>query len=78
MDEKELEMLIEMKTDIASIKTSLSGMETANATANEALQSTKSAHRRLDKIDKIIFWTVTTIIGAVIVALLSSLWVVSH
>lgn len=78
MDEKELDMLIEMKTDIASIKTSLDSIKSANDTANEALQSSKSAHRRLDKVDKIIFWTVTTIIGAVIVALLSSLWVVSH
>lgn len=70
MDEKELGMLIEMKEDIASIKTSLSSMKTASDTANEALQSTKSAHRRLDKLDKIVFWSATTVIGGVILALL--------
>lgn len=40
-------------------------------TADKALESTKSAHHRLDKIDKIIWWVATTIIGAVIVALLA-------
>lgn len=44
--------------------------ETENI-ANQALESTKSAHKRLDKIDKVIFWAGTTIIGAVIVALLA-------
>lgn len=39
--------------------------------ADEALASTKSAHHRLNKIDKIIWWVSTTIIGAFIVALLA-------
>ena len=39
--------------------------------AEEALASTKSAHKRLDKIDKIIWWVSTTIIGSVILALLA-------
>lgn len=39
--------------------------------AEESLASTKSAHKRLDKIDKIIWWASTTIIGAVILALLA-------
>lgn len=43
----------------------------AQDTADEALQSTKSAHHRLDKIDKIVWWVSTTIIGAVILALLA-------
>lgn len=40
-------------------------------TANKTLESTKSAHRRIDKIDKIIFWLSTTVIGAVILAVLT-------
>lgn len=43
----------------------------AQKKADEALASTKSAHHRLNKIDKIIWWVGTTIIGAVIVALVA-------
>lgn len=39
--------------------------------ADKALESTKSAHHRIDKIDKIIWWASTTIIGAVILALIA-------
>lgn len=39
--------------------------------ADEALSSTKSAHHRLNKLDKIVWWASTTIIGAVILALLA-------
>lgn len=58
-----------MKEDVASIKTTLNNMKDANSTANEALQSAKSAHHRLAKID--IFWSETTIIGAVILGLIA-------
>lgn len=73
MNENELNMIIEMKEDVASIKTTLSNMKDANSTANEALQSSKSAHHRLDKIDKIVFWSATTVIGAVILGLIALL-----
>lgn len=43
----------------------------AQDTADKALESTKSAHHRLDKIDKVIWWVATTIIGAVILALIA-------
>lgn len=39
----------------------------ALGTANEALQSSKSALHRIEKIDKVIFWAATTVIGALIV-----------
>lgn len=39
--------------------------------ADEALASTKSAHHRLNKIDKVIWWVSTTIIGAVMIALIA-------
>jgi len=39
--------------------------------ADEALASTKSAHHRLDKLDKVVWWASTTIIGAVMLALLA-------
>lgn len=37
--------------------------------ADEALSSTKSAHKRLDKIDKIVWWVATTVGGVLLVAL---------
>ncbi|GLC89319.1 hemolysin XhlA family protein [Lysinibacillus piscis] len=43
----------------------------AENTANEALASTKSAHLRIDKLDRIVFWAGTSIIGVVIVALMA-------
>jgi len=73
MNESELKMIIGMKEDVASIKTTLENMDGANKTANEALQSAKSAHHRLAKIDKIIFWSATTVIGAVILGLIALL-----
>lgn len=45
--------------------------DVAQDTAEQALASTKSAHHRLDKVDKVIWWVSTTIIGAVILALLA-------
>lgn len=45
--------------------------EDALKLASEVNESTKSAHKRLDKIDKIIWWVATSIIGAVIVSLLA-------
>jgi hypothetical protein len=42
--------------------------------ANEALASVKSAHHRIDKIDKIIFWAGTAIIGALVVGAISLLF----
>lgn len=44
--------------------------EEAKKIAEEALISTKSAHHRLDKLDKIVYWAGTTIIGAIILALI--------
>lgn len=38
--------------------------------ADEALSSTKSAHKRLDKIDKIVWWVCTTVGGVLVLALL--------
>lgn len=37
--------------------------------ADEALASTKSAHKRLDKFDKIVWWVCTTVGGVLVLAL---------
>ncbi|WP_342505855.1 hemolysin XhlA family protein [Sporosarcina sp. FSL K6-2383] len=74
MAEDDMKMIIEMKEDIASIKTLLSTMNKTNDTAMEASQSAKSAHHRIDKLDRIVFWAGTTIVGTVIIALIALLW----
>lgn len=45
-------------------------LETTKELARDADQSAKSAHKRLDKIDKTIFWLGTTVVGAVILAVI--------
>lgn len=42
--------------------------EANNDIAREALDKAKSAHHRLDGIDKIVFWGGTTVIGAIVLA----------
>lgn len=74
MEDGDMKMIIEMKEDIASIKTLLATMNKTNDTAMEAAQSAKSAHHRIDKLDRIVFWAGTTIVGTVIIALIALLW----
>ena len=63
---------VETKLDVMSDIKNISS--TAKELAEQALSSTKSAHYRIDKIDKIVFWVTTTIIGAVILGLLALLF----
>lgn len=67
MPEDQSNMMMEMKSDIAHIKAILSTMANTNNVALEALQSAKSAHHRLDRVEKTVYWAGTTVIGAVIV-----------
>ena len=56
---------------LTRVETKLDLQIDARDKANEALQSTKSLHKRLDRLEKIINWVTTTIIGAVIVSVLA-------
>lgn len=62
---------------VTSVETKLDMLLEDRKVATEALRvanladaSASSAHKRLDKIDKIIFWGATTIIGAPVLALI--------
>jgi tetrahydromethanopterin S-methyltransferase subunit G len=55
---------------LTRVETKLDMMVSARDIAFEALQSTKQAHKRLDKIDKWLSWIGTTVIGGVILAIL--------
>ena len=72
-------MLADIRERIVRVETKLDAMtdlretaDEAKETAYKALASTQSAHKRLDKIDKIIFWAGTTIIGAIIAAIIKT------
>ncbi|MGG1555013.1 hemolysin XhlA family protein [Paenibacillus ferrarius] len=59
---------------LTRVETKLDLMINARDIAQEALQSTKAAHHRLDRIDKIVFWAGTTAIGAIIVGAVALLF----
>lgn len=67
------ERMVRVETKLDAITDIQSTANVAKEVANKALESTSSAHRRIDKIDKIIFWTTTTIVGTVLVALIGLL-----
>ncbi|WMT42859.1 hypothetical protein RE628_11545 [Paenibacillus sp. D2_2] len=57
-------------TDMAaSVNKLVDKLDRSDDIAKEALDKSKSAHKRLDGIDKIIFWVSTTVIGLVLVGL---------
>ncbi|MEK4351332.1 hemolysin XhlA family protein [Paenibacillus sp. NPDC058367] len=65
-----LQRLTRVETKLDGIEDKIDNAINAKETAVEALSSAKSAHHRLDKIDKTIFWLGTTIVGAVILAVI--------
>lgn len=56
---------------LTRVETKIDLMITDSKTALEALRSAEHANKRLDKIDKIIFWAGTTVIGAIILGLIT-------
>ncbi|UHA72308.1 hemolysin XhlA family protein [Paenibacillus sp. 481] len=66
-----LERLARIETRLESISAINQTAEAARETAREALQSTKNAHQRLDRIEEGHKWLWRTLSGAVIVAVIS-------
>ncbi|WP_426450682.1 hypothetical protein ACP26L_01365 [Paenibacillus sp. S-38] len=56
----------ELKTMMADIKDLKEKVDDVDDTAKEALSSTKSSHKRLDAIDRWLFWFGTSILGSVL------------
>jgi hypothetical protein len=67
---REIDIIIQL----TRLETKIDAMGNVKDVANEALASVKSAHHRIDKIDKIIFWAGTAIIGALVVGAISLLF----
>ena len=66
-----LERMVRVETKIDVMSEIKSTATTASYVAEQAKNSAAIAHQRLDKIDKWIFWFMTTVGGAVIIAVLS-------
>lgn len=76
----ETKILVEIRERVIKIETIVSRLDAIEKTANEAHRianasraSTSSAHKRLDKVDKSIFWFTTTLIGSILLGLLNLL-----
>ncbi|WP_289135618.1 hemolysin XhlA family protein [uncultured Brevibacillus sp.] len=64
------ERLARVETKIDNMTDVRVTAEEAKEMANVAMQSSKSDHHRIDRIDKTIFWLGTTVVGAVILAII--------
>ena len=56
---------------LTRIETLLERIEPMTSTATEALSLAREANKRLDKIDKMIFWAGTTVGTAIILAVMA-------
>jgi len=57
----------------SSVNRLVDKLDQSDDAAKEALDKAKSAHHRLNKIDNVIFWAGTTIVGAVVLGLIAML-----
>lgn len=53
---------------ITRVETKLDIFASAKETANEALQTSKDAHRRIEKIEKMIWFLVSTVLSSLILS----------
>lgn len=68
------ERMVRVETKLDEMKDDMRSAADARDTARDALQYAKSAHKRLDRIDKVVFWAGTTVIGALIVGAVTLLY----
>ena len=71
MSTQENGILYEISDRLARVETKLDAMHQTDKMAHEAYALSQANEKRIDKLDKIVFWAGTTIIGAVIIALLA-------
>jgi len=67
------ERVVRLETKIDAIAEVRESAEEGRDTANQALQSAKSAHKRLDKIESNQTWLWRTVAGAIILGAIGSL-----
>jgi len=69
------ERLVRVETKIDSMTHVQETAARAEKKANEAYIRARNAHSRIDKIDKAIFWLVTSIIGGIITSILGLIFI---
>lgn len=67
----------ELLVGLTRVETKLDSLGNVKDVAVEAQQSAKSAHLRVDRLDKLVFWLGTTVIGAVIMGGITALFKLS-
>lgn len=55
---------------LTRVETKIDIFASAKDTANEALQISKESHKRIDKIEKMIWFLVSTVLGSLIVSVM--------
>jgi predicted component of type VI protein secretion system len=78
-DVKDLtELITKLRIDMARIESKLDNMKDINQKVDnieqvltQTAQSAKLAQERIDKIDRVIYWLATTIIGTIIAGLVT-------
>lgn len=70
-----LERTVRVETKVDNLTEEQQSIEEVRNVAFDAQSMARSAHKRIEKIDKIIFWIATTVIGAVIFAVLALIFV---
>jgi uncharacterized membrane protein len=63
--------LRELSTKMDSLKDLSKKLDEVEDIAKKAIDSARAAHLRLDKIDRLFTWLTTTVIGAIILAIIS-------
>lgn len=71
-----MKIIMEMRQDIGEIKGILSTLVNTNNVANEALQSARSAHHRINGLTSTLKWVVATSVSicGVLLAIVGFLW----
>lgn len=64
--QKKQDDMKELLVGLTRVETKLDTLGNVKEVAFEAQQSVKSAHLRIDRLDKLVFWIGTTVIGAII------------
>ncbi|MDC0761709.1 hemolysin XhlA family protein [Brevibacillus sp. AG] len=74
MPSDERELLIEILQRVTAVETKVDTMTNTKDIAIEALQSTKSAHHRLDQVESNQTWLWRTVIAALITGAIALFW----
>ncbi|MEC2676932.1 hemolysin XhlA family protein [Bacillus cereus] len=66
MSEQKNDDFKELLVGLTRVETKLDTLGNVKDVAIEAQQSANSAHLRIDRLDKLVFWIGTTVVGAII------------